>query len=59
MAHMTLDFKSTALTRNVSMEVFLPGGEGLPTVNPPYKTLYFLPGFSAISTALALKPGRK
>lgn len=53
MAHMTLDFKSTALTRNVSMEVFLPGGEGSPIVNPPYKTLYFLPGFSssAVQTA--------
>ena len=53
MAHISLDFKSMSLTRNVSLEIFLPFGEGFPNEGGPYKTLYFLPGFSSSAKELA------
>jgi len=53
MAHISLNYKSQSLVRNISLEVFLPYGEGLPVDTPPYKTFYFLPGFSGSAIELA------
>jgi len=53
MAHISLDYKSESLVRNVSLEVFLPYSEGVPEDGRLYKTLYFLPGFSASAIELA------
>lgn len=53
MAYIKLQYKSMALLRGVTVDVILPsdgmGGVEIPT---PYKTLYFLPGYSADSTEL-------
>ena len=53
MAHIKLEYKSQALLRGVTVDVILPSdaiGLGLETETPrPYKTLYFLPGYSADS----------
>lgn len=53
MSYIQLDFKSQSLNRNVNLNIFLPDGEGLPAPEKPYKTLYFLPGFSASGRELA------
>lgn len=53
MAHIKLEYKSQALLRGVTVDVILPSdaiGLGLEKETPrPYKTLYFLPGYSADS----------
>lgn len=41
MAHISLDFKSMSLTRNVSLEVSLPFGEGFPNEGGPIKRYIF------------------
>lgn len=54
MSLLTVDFKSMALTRGVQVKVLLPddGMGGFAPVPQPYKTLYFLPGYSATATEL-------
>lgn len=50
MAYLTLDYKSMALMRSVNMRIYLPtDGIGGTVAAPPYKTLYFLNGFSSSS----------
>ena len=49
MAHMKLEYKSAALTRGVSLEIFLPTDGWGAEVPFPYRTLYFLPGYSGDS----------
>lgn len=53
MAFIELEYKSLALMRGVSVKVILPDnllpGED---IRPPYKTLYFLPGYSATASEL-------
>lgn len=53
MAHLSMNYKSQSLLRNISMEIFLPYEEGLPNPEQPYKTFYFLPGFSSSSKELS------
>lgn len=52
MAFLQLEYKSQALMRGVSVKVILPsdgiGGQW----EPPYRTLYLLPGYSATATEL-------
>lgn len=49
MAHIKLEYKSTALTRGVSLEIFLPTDGWSAEVPFPYRTVYFLPGYSGDS----------
>ena len=53
MAYIRLQYKSKVLVRGVTIDVFLPedGAVGEER-KPPFKTLYFLPGYSADSTEL-------
>ena len=53
MAFVKLQYKSMALTRGVTVNVFLPsdGISGTET-ELPYRTVYFLPGYSADSTEI-------
>lgn len=46
MAVINLEFFSQNLMRTVHAQVILPQGEAMQNMEPPYKTLYFLPGFS-------------
>lgn len=46
MAYLKYEYRSEALTRGVSLHVFLPTEEYSKGTKPPYKTLYFLPGYS-------------
>lgn len=52
MAFITLNYKSMALMRSVTVNVFLPTDMMLAGAKPPFKTLYFLPGHSADSMEL-------
>ena len=53
MAHISLSFVSTSLMREVTVEVLLPNDySALYGSKPPYKTLYFLPGYAASATQL-------
>lgn len=52
MAFLQLEYKSKALMRGVTVKVFLPSDGMAGIWNPPYKTLYFLPGYSATATEL-------
>lgn len=52
MAFITLNYKSMALMRSVAVTVFLPTDMMLTDAKPPFKTLYFLPGYSADSMEL-------
>lgn len=53
MANVYLNFRSDSLSRSVYPVVFLPDLNGWNDVKPPYRTLYFLPGYSggALETA--------
>lgn len=53
MAFVKLQYKSMALTRGVTVNIFLPsdGISGTET-ELPYRTVYFLPGYSADSTEI-------
>jgi len=53
MAYIRLQYKSKVLVRGVTVDVLLPedGAVGEERT-PPFKTLYFLPGYSADSTEL-------
>ena len=46
MATLHLNFRSDSLSRSVYPVVFLPDYNGWNDVKPPYRTLYFLPGYS-------------
>lgn len=46
MANLHLNFRSDSLMRSVYPVVFLPDYNGWNDVKPPYRTLYFLPGYS-------------
>lgn len=46
MANLHLNFRSDSLMRSVYPVVFLPDYNGWNDVQPPYRTLYFLPGYS-------------
>ena len=46
-------FKSKMLMRAVDVRVFLPFHDGYPDTPAPFKTLYFLPGFSANAEEIA------
>lgn len=53
MAYIKLQYKSMSLLRGVSLDVILPSDAMMGTDVPtPYKTLYFLPGYSADSTEI-------
>ena len=46
MANLHINFRSDSLSRSVYPVVFLPDYNGWNDCQPPYKTLYFLPGYS-------------
>lgn len=46
-------FKSKMLMRAVDVRVFLPFHDGYPDTPAPFKTLYFLPGYSANAEEIA------
>ena len=52
MAFLQLDYKSEALMRGVNVKVILPSDGMAGKWEPPYKTLYLLPGYSATATEL-------
>lgn len=52
MAFLQLEYKSKALMRGVSVKVILPSDEMQGKWEPPYRTLYLLPGYSATATEL-------
>ena len=53
MAQIEMTFMSTSLMRDVSVKVFLPTDyEAMFQPQKPYKTVYFLPGFSASANSL-------
>lgn len=49
MAIVSFDFFSTSILRTFHTKVILPCGEMAANEKPPYKTLYFLPGFSNVA----------
>lgn len=51
MAYLRYQYKSAALCRNTTLDIYLPGSV-YKQVEPPFKTLYFLPGYSADSTSI-------
>jgi S-formylglutathione hydrolase FrmB len=53
MAFITMQYNSVALGRGISVHVILPS-DGISMVNhePPYKTVYFLTGYSVDATSL-------
>ncbi len=53
MAYLTMEFNSTTLSRGVEIKIFLPT-DGLAGVQweAPYKTCYFLPGYSVDATSI-------
>lgn len=59
MAYIEMNYKSESLMRSVSLNVFLPCCDGWENAEKPFKTLYFLPGFSAsgkeLSTSLSFR----
>ena len=46
MANLHINFRSDSLSRSVYPVAFLPDYNGWNDCQPPYKTLYFLPGYS-------------
>lgn len=53
MSLLTVDYKSPALGRGVQIKVMLPDDNMAGNaIQPPYKTLYFLPGYSATATEI-------
>ena len=52
MAYMTLEYKSLAQMKGVTIRAFLPDAKVLGADPAPLKTVYFLPGFSADSTEI-------
>ena len=46
MANLHLNFRSDSISRSVYPVVFLPDYNGWNDCKPPYRTLYFLPGYS-------------
>lgn len=46
MAYLHMNFRSDCISRSVYPVVFLPDLNGWRDVEPPYPTLYFLPGYS-------------
>lgn len=52
MAFLQIDYKSEALMRGVNIKVILPSDGMAGKWEPPYKTLYLLPGYSATATEL-------
>mgnify|MGYP005936200949 CR=1 FL=1 len=52
MAFLQIDYKSEALMRSVNIKVILPTDGLSGKWEPPYKTLYLLPGYSVNATEL-------
>ena len=52
MAYLKIEYKSLALGRGAGVTVFLPSDGMAGEVKLPYKTLYFLPGYSATATEI-------
>lgn len=52
MASIKLEFISAALGRSATVNVLLPSDHMAGSFEPPYKTLYLLPGYSASATQL-------
>ncbi len=52
MAILTCEYKSKALIRGVKLHIILPDDGMTEDHKPPYKTLYFLPGYSATNTEI-------
>ena len=53
MSFITIQFKSFAIMRGTTVKVILPtDAMAGKVVDPPYKTLYFLPGYSADATEI-------
>ena len=50
MAFLQIDYKSEALMRGVNIKVILPSDGMAGKWEPPYKTLYLLPGYSATAS---------
>lgn len=49
MAFLRINIKSEEIAQSVDIDVFLPVRSKLVSCRPPFKTLYFLPGYSASS----------
>lgn len=52
MAYIEISYISKALSREVQVKAILPTDGMYDNYNPPYKTLYLLPGYSASATQL-------
>ncbi|MCF0142072.1 MAG: prolyl oligopeptidase family serine peptidase [Parasporobacterium sp.] len=52
MAFLQYEYMSAALTRSISVKIFLPTDFMGQVFQPPYKTLYFLPGYSASASQI-------
>lgn len=52
MAFIQLEYKSNALLRGTSVKVILPTDGMAGSCEPPWRTVYFLPGYSATATEL-------
>ena len=52
MAFIQMEYKSNALLRGTSVKVILPSDGMAGGCEPPYRTVYFLPGYSATATEL-------
>lgn len=53
MSFITMQFKALSIMRGVTIRLFLPTDAMAGTVTePPYKTMYFLPGYSADATEI-------
>lgn len=52
MAFIQMEYKSNALLRGTSVKVILPTDGMAGACEPPFRTVYFLPGYSATATEL-------
>ena len=52
MAFIQTEYKSNALLRGTSVKVILPTDGMAGGVEPPFRTVYFLPGYSTTATEL-------
>ncbi|MDO4331908.1 MAG: alpha/beta hydrolase-fold protein [Eubacteriales bacterium] len=60
MALLEMNYKSEALSRDIRLEILLPCNDGRTDAPTPFRTLYFLPGYSGsgkeILTELSFRP---
>ena len=53
MAYIEMDYKSESLCRNVTLQIILPCNDGWQEAKKPFRTLYFLNGFSSSAREMA------